>query len=935
MAEVDDDELRRQLERLGITGAEDDSIRIDPETGKVQVEHWYGNTDTGIVIDPETGKVQEEHWYGNTDTGTVIDPETGKVQEEHWYGNTDTGTVIDPETGKVQEEHWYGNTDTGVVIDPATGKVQEEHWYGNTDLRQSPRANVEPKDSHDSNLSEGGHSANHSGTSASAPGASGASGTGLGWIGAAIIVMICFAVAHDWHSAPTMESRSSAVAKVPPAQLVDRGACPYEGCTYGERWMAQRDVDVYFAPPDSVGTPLSSLQKKAVIRAGEWVRTETGLVLAMRHEGQVDNDVTVRVNRDPNYQGVMALKKGQTIYLYSYLGEGCWTSWAEGHYLSVCNATSRGTPQNEWWIKIKTADGSEAWTASADKAFMSEEGLNSELGKKIEDPKMPLPDKLAQIDALLKGGADLNGEGGRYGTTPIDAAVKTQDVELIKMLISKGLNLGKSCPAYVATQTALGLGGELTLEVLLENGMKLDCLTEPPLIAFLGRGLASEDYPVDRAIKVAEVLVKNGAIVKQQDLEGRSILDVLDDLPANATSRVASLREGLNRMAADQPPPPPRTPKILPSLSAAATAEFALAPGSPFTVGRNPLGVAVGDFNGDDRPDIAIASTPVMIMIGTGSGGFVATAGSPFRMVGGSKSVAVGDFNRDGTPDVAILAYSNGKVFDSTVTVLLGSGTGGFTAAPGNSFVVVGGQVSGLVSGDFNGDGKPDLATASSLDGTVTVLLGDGTGGFTGAPGSPLKVGASPHRLVVGDFNRDGWPDLAVAHDFSSNLTLLLGTRAGSFTAAPGSPFTVGSRPLPLAVGDFNGDGRLDLAVGNFGGDSVTVLLGNGAGGFTAAPGSPFKVGKNPEGLAVGDFDGDGRLDLAAGSDPMVVLLGNGAGGFSASPGSPLKIGSHSGSVAVGDFNGDGKPDLAIANFEDSTVMVLLNRFPGSGLRSR
>jgi hypothetical protein len=135
---MEDDELRRQLERLGIAG-DDDTIRIDQETGKVQREHWYGNEDTGIVIDPDTGRVQDEHWYGNVDTGVVIDPDSGKVQEEHWYGNSDTGTVVDPDTGKVQEGHWYGNTDTGVVIDPKTGRVQEEHWYGRTDYRTRTR----------------------------------------------------------------------------------------------------------------------------------------------------------------------------------------------------------------------------------------------------------------------------------------------------------------------------------------------------------------------------------------------------------------------------------------------------------------------------------------------------------------------------------------------------------------------------------------------------------------------------------------------------------------------------------------------------------------------------------------------------------------------------------------------------------------------------
>ena len=893
------------------------------------------------IVGDSTGSAPSQGLFENDDDYR------GRISREAYERVVEDSTGSAPSQGLFESDGDYRSRISREanerVVEDSTGSAPSQGLFeGNSDYRRRVRleaaeSRASGKHSRNEGASDQSTSAECTDTSdyssSTAP-ADSSSSAGGSFVLVLIVAAVALAI---WGVSTRDQTKPEAAATTPigepPAQLVDRGACPYEGCTYGERWMAQRDVDVYFSPPDSIGTPVSSLQRKTVIRAREWVRTETGLVLAIRHEGQVNNDVTVRVDRDSAYHGVIDLKKGQAIYLYSYLGEGCWTSWAEGHFLSFCSATSQGTPRNEWWIKIRTADGSEAWTASADRAFISEEGLNSELGQKIEDPKLPLPDKLAQIDALLKGGAELNGNGGKYGTTPIDAAIRTKDVELLRILISKGLDIRKPCPAYVAT--ALEPGTDLLLEFLLENGMQLECLAEPPLHAFLRRGLASDNYPVDLAIKVAEVLVKHGAIVKQQNLEGQSILDVLDDLPANAASRVAALKEALNKFAVDQPPPPPRTPKILPALSAAATAEFALAPGSPFIVGASPLALAVADFNGDGWPDLAIASTPVMVLLGNGAGGFTAAPGSPFRVGRGSKSVVVGDFNRDGKQDLAILAYSNGSVFDSTVTLLLGNGAGGFSAALGNPFTVVGGQVSGLVMGDFNGDGKPDLATESSLDGTVTVLLGDGTGGFTAVPGGPLKVGAKPQGLAVGDFNRDGWPDLAVAHDFSSNLTLLLGTGAGRFATAPGSPFTVGSRPLPLAVGDFNGDGRLDLAVGNFGGDSVTVLLGNGAGGFTAAPGSPFTVGKNPGSLAVADFNGDGKLDLAAGGDPVVVLLGDGAGGFTASPGSPLRMGTRLNSVAVGDFNGDGKPDLAIANFEDSTVTVLLNSFSGFGLRSR
>jgi hypothetical protein len=110
-----------------------------------------------------------------------------------------------------------------------------------------------------------------------------------------------------------------------------------------------------------------------------------------------------------------------------------------------------------------------------------------------------------------------------------------------------------------------------------------------------------------------------------------------------------------------------------------------------------------------------------------------------------------------------------------------------------------------VAEGDFNGDGKLDLAIVNAASNTVTVLLGNGTGGFTAAPGSPFPVGTGPQFVVVGDFNEDGKPDLAIANSFGNNVTVLLGNGAGGFTAAPGSPFPAGAVPSSLAVGDFNG----------------------------------------------------------------------------------------------------------------------------------
>jgi uncharacterized protein (TIGR03437 family) len=189
----------------------------------------------------------------------------------------------------------------------------------------------------------------------------------------------------------------------------------------------------------------------------------------------------------------------------------------------------------------------------------------------------------------------------------------------------------------------------------------------------------------------------------------------------------------------------------------------------------------------------------------------------------------------------------------------------------------------------------PDLVIANKKDSTVTVLLGGTGGGFAKSTIPVLPPGmvqltpppAYPVSVVVADFNGDSKPDLAIANEGTDNVTVLLGDGKGNFTAVPGSsPIPVGSQPFFLTVGNFNGDLIPDLAVANEGDNTVTVLLGNGAGGFnqaaynpfTPATGSPFAVGTAPVSLAVADFNGDGAMDLAIAnkdSNNVTVLLNN------------------------------------------------------------
>jgi hypothetical protein len=311
--------------------------------------------------------------------------------------------------------------------------------------------------------------------------------------------------------------------------------------------------------------------------------------------------------------------------------------------------------------------------------------------------------------------------------------------------------------------------------------------------------------------------------------------------------------------------------------------------------------------------------------LGNGDGTF-----QPARRLDGvvdPTSLVVADFNGDGIPDLAVTGI--GGVF-----VFLGNGDGSFQ--PARTFAA-GAVPLSVAVGDFNGDGIPDLAVADGAvyGGTpgVDVLLGNGDGTFQ--PAHTFAAGVFPDSVVVGDFNGDGIPDLAVADggDQQGNgqgVSLLLDNGDGTFQAP--RTFSAGITPDSLVVGDFNGDGIPDLAVANAGmrehqnrDGSVSVLLGNGGGTFQ--PAVTYAAGVAPVALAMADFNGDGIPDLVFANyyGGARVLLGNGDGTFQTSPISYVG-GSDSVSVAVGDFNGDGRADLALAAASPNPgVSILFN----------
>ena len=342
-----------------------------------------------------------------------------------------------------------------------------------------------------------------------------------------------------------------------------------------------------------------------------------------------------------------------------------------------------------------------------------------------------------------------------------------------------------------------------------------------------------------------------------------------------------------------------------------------------FEVENSPFAVAIGDFNGDGNIDFVAAnagSGSVSVLLGDDNGSF--SPAKNFEVGNTPVSVTVADFNNDGISDLATANETDGNV-----SVLLGDGAGGFS--PTQNFNVGDKPVSVAV-GDFNGDGISDLATANGVDpftapnegnANVSVLLGDGAGGFS--PTENFDVGDEEglFSVKVGDFNNDGKDDLVTAN-FDNNVSLLLGDGAGGFSTPQnfeaGTTFTESS----LTVGDFNGDGKKDLATISF--DEVSLLLGDGIGGFSDAQKFSFEGGSGLLSVTTGDFNGDGKDDLATISfNKVSVLLGDGNSGFSDAQNFEVE-GLFS--LTAGDINNDGKDDLVTANAFSNNISVLTTR---------
>ena len=346
------------------------------------------------------------------------------------------------------------------------------------------------------------------------------------------------------------------------------------------------------------------------------------------------------------------------------------------------------------------------------------------------------------------------------------------------------------------------------------------------------------------------------------------------------------------------------------------------------TAGTSPQRNIAADFNHDGIIDLAAADGPnnqVLVMLGKGDGTFQSPVS--YKVGNNPSSLIAADFDNDGKLDIAVANYN-----DNDVIVLKGNGDGTFHW--NGILTFTGSGPWDLAVGDFNGDSRLDLAVVNSTGGSISILLGNGDATFNGEgsfqPRADFPTNANPGQMTVGDFNGDGFLDLAVANfgGFAGNtVSVLLGNGNGTFK--PKVDYATSLAPLSVVAADFNGDGKLDLAVADSCGTSspcgrpgsLSILLGVGDGTFESHV--DYDAGSFPYTVIAGDFNGDGKLDVAISdldSSQVTILSGVGDGTFQ----NPVVLPANGSPVGLlaADFNGDGEMDLAVGTGSGIDVML-------------
>lgn len=370
---------------------------------------------------------------------------------------------------------------------------------------------------------------------------------------------------------------------------------------------------------------------------------------------------------------------------------------------------------------------------------------------------------------------------------------------------------------------------------------------------------------------------------------------------------------------------------LAPSFASASDGEFdrVVVP-----VGKSPAPIAIADVNHDGNPDIIVGNSgdqTVSVLLNDGHRHFTPAADSPFPCGQNPNDIAVGDLNGDGNPDLIIA--NTGTPY---ITILLGDGKGGFKPSPHSPFATtVRPHVHGIAIGDFMGDGKPAVVTDSWANDQILLIPSDGQGNLL-LPGKFFRADIHTDSGVrAAQFTHSGHLDIVTTSQRDNAVGLMLGNGQGGFRRAPGSPFPAGLETWSFTVGDINGDGNPDVIVFPYQRDlpdpsklGVTVLLGDGKGGFTAMPGSPLSLAgcQGPDKVGSGDVFGDGLRDIvvSCAQNDKLFIFRQLKGRTFST--SNLQVPTDWSGLAVGTLDSSGKDAIIVSNNSSHTVTILFNR---------
>ena len=353
-----------------------------------------------------------------------------------------------------------------------------------------------------------------------------------------------------------------------------------------------------------------------------------------------------------------------------------------------------------------------------------------------------------------------------------------------------------------------------------------------------------------------------------------------------------------------------------------------------FVTGINPQYVLSADIDGDGKLDIVTAnygSNSISIFKNTGSPGVISFAAkTDFTTGTNPETFAIGDIDGDGKPDIAVANYNS-----NTISVFKNTSIAGTVSFALKVDYITGTGPYGVAIKDIDGDGKPDIAVPNFTSSTVSVLRNNGSvGSISFASKLDFPTGNGPNNVVLEDIDGDKKSDLVIPNLNANTVSILRNTSTpGTLSFAGKLDFPAGNSPWDVKAGDFDGDGKLDIVIANSSVASATVL-GNLStpGNISMAAKVPYGIGTSSQSVTIADLNGNGQPDIVSANSiatSVSILKNTSAASISFATMANYLVGSLPYSVSTGDFDGDGKDDIVSANTSSNTISVLQNKVTG------